>query len=158
MSGSIKYNKNDRHVKDEYGLTPKQRVFADKYIELGNATKAALEAGYSQRSAHIIGQENLGKPLIRDYIDKFMQKQDKERIASAQEVLETYTKILRGELTGKTLIGRGMGEQEIVDIEPTLQEKLKAAEALAKRYAIFTERHQVDVTSAVQIIDDVDDK
>lgn len=157
MAKENRYNKNDMHVKDEYGLTPKQRVFADKYIELGNATKAALAAGYSPRSANAIGQQNIAKPLIREYVDKFMQEQSNERVASAQEVLETYTKILRGELTGKTLIGRGMGEQEIVDIEPTVQEKLKAAEALAKRYALFTERHEVDVKSAVQIIDDVED-
>ncbi|HFJ6796562.1 TPA: terminase small subunit, partial [Enterococcus faecium] len=37
-------------------LTPKQKAFADEYIKNGgNATQAAIKAGYSKRSARVIG-------------------------------------------------------------------------------------------------------
>lgn len=34
-------------------LTIKQKKFADEYIISGNATQAAIEAGYSKRSAKL---------------------------------------------------------------------------------------------------------
>lgn len=49
-------------------LTPKQKAFADYYIECGNAAEAARKAGYSLRTADSIGRENLRKPTISAYI------------------------------------------------------------------------------------------
>ena len=49
-------------------LTEKQKRFADYYIETGNGTEAAVKAGYSKKTARVIGQENLLKPAIKNYI------------------------------------------------------------------------------------------
>lgn len=46
------------------GLLPKQAKFVTEYILSGNATQAAIHAGYSPKTASIIGQENLRKPVI----------------------------------------------------------------------------------------------
>ena len=46
------------------GLLPKQAKFVAEYLISGNATQAALAAGYSPKTAHVIGQENLKKPVI----------------------------------------------------------------------------------------------
>lgn len=46
-------------------LTPKQQKFVDAYSLSGNATQAALAAGYSERTACKIGSENLRKPDIQ---------------------------------------------------------------------------------------------
>ncbi|MFA5753528.1 MAG: terminase small subunit, partial [Bacteroidales bacterium] len=43
-------------------LTPKQKRFVDEYLIDLNATQAAIRAGYSERTARIIGAENLIKP------------------------------------------------------------------------------------------------
>ena len=40
-------------------LTEKQKRFADEYIKSGNATQAAIKAGYSKRTARTIAQQNL---------------------------------------------------------------------------------------------------
>ena len=40
-------------------LTEKQKKFADFYIKLGNATQAAIKAGYSEKTARFTGAENL---------------------------------------------------------------------------------------------------
>jgi len=46
------------------GLLPKQASFIAEYLKDGNATQAAIRAGYSQKTAYSIGQENLKKPEI----------------------------------------------------------------------------------------------
>ena len=38
-------------------LTLKQQRFADEYIISGNATEAAIKAGYSKKTAYSIGLE-----------------------------------------------------------------------------------------------------
>ena len=48
-------------------LTPKQQAFCDYYIASGNATEAAIKAGYSEKTARVVGCENLTKPNIREY-------------------------------------------------------------------------------------------
>lgn len=45
-------------------LTDKQRRFVDEYLVDLNATQAAIRAGYSQKTAASIGEENLRKPDI----------------------------------------------------------------------------------------------
>ena len=50
-------------------LTIKQKAFADYYIELGNATEAAIKAGYNPKTARQIGSMNLTKVDIKSYID-----------------------------------------------------------------------------------------
>jgi phage terminase small subunit len=45
-------------------LTPKQQRFVDEYLIDGNATQAAIRAGYSAKTARAIGAENLTKPDI----------------------------------------------------------------------------------------------
>lgn len=49
-------------------LTEKQRIFCERYCTHWNATKAAIEAGHSEKTAHSIGWENLKKPEIQQYI------------------------------------------------------------------------------------------
>jgi phage terminase small subunit len=80
------------------GLTPKQAKFADEYIKSGNATDAALEAGYrgNRHTLEQIGHENLRKPEIQERI--------RQRLASAasltkDEVLGTLADHMRGDLT-----------------------------------------------------------
>ena len=51
-------------------LTPKQQRFVTEYLRLGNATQAAKEAGYSEKTAFRIGTENLQKPAIARAIER----------------------------------------------------------------------------------------
>jgi len=51
-------------------LRPKQKKFADKYLELGNATEAAAQTYKvkKRQTAEAIGYENLRKPQIMTYL------------------------------------------------------------------------------------------
>ncbi len=52
------------------GLLPKQAAFVAEYLISGNATQAAIHAGYSPKTAHVIGQENLRKPAIASLLSQ----------------------------------------------------------------------------------------
>jgi phage terminase small subunit len=54
---------------DKHRLTPKQASFVREYLLDKNATRAAIRAGYSPKTAGQIGEENLKKPEIRQAID-----------------------------------------------------------------------------------------
>lgn len=48
----------------EVNLRHKQRAFINEYLKCWNATRAAISAGYSEKTAASIGSENLRKPEI----------------------------------------------------------------------------------------------
>lgn len=77
-------------------LTAKQKRFANSYIESGNATKAAIDAGYSKKTAAVIGNENLIKPYIKSYITERMKEIESDKIMDATEALQLLTSIARG--------------------------------------------------------------
>ena len=116
-------------------LTPKQQAFADYYIELGNATQAAIKAGYSRNTAKETGYENLTKPHIKEYIDKRMNELSDKRIMGMQEALELLTSIARGEMTEEVVISF-MDSYEKVEKAPDIKERLKAIEQILKRFVI----------------------
>ncbi|ANB62329.1 terminase small subunit [Anoxybacteroides amylolyticum] len=132
-------------------LTEKQKRFADYYIELGNAEEAAKRAGYSARGNTT---KLLQNTTIREYIQQRLSEKDKERIASQDEILAFLTKVLRGEETEKIPMA-GKDFFELVENTPNIKDRIKAAELLGKRFAMWTERQQVDANFGVQIIDDV---
>lgn len=136
-------------------LTQKQQKFSDYYIETGNATESAIKAGYSKKTAAVIGAENLTKPNIKAYIDERLEEMKSERTADAQEVLEYLTSIMRGSEREEVLKGVGMGEQVKTNIDVGAKDRIKAAELLGKRYALFTDKVDVDGGLSVTIVDDV---
>jgi phage terminase small subunit len=74
-------------------LTPKQRLFVKEYLVDLNATQAAIRAGYSKKTASVIGSENLTKPYIVQVIFEAMENREKNVETSAEWVL----KALHGE-------------------------------------------------------------
>jgi phage terminase small subunit len=107
---------------DKLTLTPKQKAFAEFYIQCGNATEAARKAGYPEKSAKSIGNENLTKPHIRAYIDKLTAPDEEKRIADAQEVMQFYSAVMRGEV------------KDSFGLDAALADRLKAGDALMKRF------------------------
>lgn len=105
-------------------LTTKQKNFCEYYLQTGNATEAARLAGYSDKTARVIGTENLSKPAISEYIAGRRAEMDKTLIADSDEVLRFYSAVMRGEV--KTSLGWMLA----------LGDRLKAGDSLMKRYAV----------------------
>ncbi|MFB6364259.1 terminase small subunit [Paenibacillus elgii] len=136
-------------------LTEKQKRFADYFIETGNASEAAKRAGYRGKNLNRIASENLTKPDIRKYIDVRIAEKDDARIAKQDEILEFLTSVLRGQVKEQFPLGMGMGEQSLEKKELDGKDRIKAAELLGKRYAMWTDRQQLDGAVGVQLIDDI---
>ena len=64
-------------------LTLKQRAFVEHYLACWNATKAAILAGYSSRSARVSAANNMSKVAIRAEIERRIS----EMAMRADEVL-----------------------------------------------------------------------
>jgi phage terminase small subunit len=67
-------------------LSPKQQRFIDEYLVDLNASQAALRAGYSPKSARIIGQQLLAKPYIADAVTAAMTARA-ERVHLTQDAV-----------------------------------------------------------------------
>ncbi|WP_441348922.1 terminase small subunit [Streptococcus sp. 19428wC2_LYSM12] len=118
-------------------LTLKQKRFADEYIICGNATEAAIKAGYAKKAAYQTGAENLKKPQIKTYIDERMEQLESSKIATAIEVLQILTSILRQELTEEVVtLNPATGEYVTIHKKPSIAEVIKAAGEVLKRYPI----------------------
>jgi phage terminase small subunit len=74
-------------------LSKKQRDFVAAYVECWHATKAAVTAGYSERSAYSIGSENLKKPEISAAIEAHISA-----IMPKGEVVQRLAEHARGDL------------------------------------------------------------
>jgi phage terminase small subunit len=68
-------------------LTAKQRLFVAEYLIDGNATRAAVAAGYSEETARSIGSENLTKPAVAAEIERRLQKRLEKLEISGDRVL-----------------------------------------------------------------------
>lgn len=152
-------------------MTEKQKIFCDEYLIDLNATQAAIRAGYSKKTAYAIGNENLNKPEIQEYIQKRIDEKDDALIAKQDEVLKTLTRILRREedetvvvtckkrksyydSNGKK-VTEDMEEPMPVQIPTRVSDVNKAAEMLGKYYALFTDKTQIEGDGIVQIINDI---
>ena len=153
-------------------LTAKQQRFCDEYLIDLNATQAAIRAGYSKKTARVIGQENLTKPAIKEYIEKRMAEKEKALIADQDEVMKYLTSVMRREMkefvvvtlqhktekwvkdedTGK-LKKQTVTEESpaVVDIPARLSDANKAAELLGKAYALFTDKLEADMDMELNI-------
>lgn len=111
-------------------LAPNQKAFADYFIECGNGSEAAKKAGYSAKTAAATASRLLTNVNVSAYIEERMAQQDASRVASADEVLRFYSSVMRGQ------------EKDAFGLDPSLADRLKAADSLMKRYAIGAEKQK----------------
>ena len=116
----------------KHKLTVKQKKFCDEYIRSGNATEAALKAGYRSRTAYSIGNENLKKPELKKYIEEKIKEIESAKLATAKETLEYLTSVMRGEQTETVVTAKGLYR----NVEVSAKDRISAAKELLKRYPV----------------------
>ena len=124
---------------DIYGLTIKQKKFADEYIISGNATEAYKKAYTNVKkdeTASVNASRMLRNAKVKNYIDERMKEIDKSKIADQQEVMEFLTTTMR-------------------DDENATKDRLKAAELIGKRHMMWSERIEANVNSNTNPYEDL---
>lgn len=128
-------------------MNKQQKKFIDEYIKDLNATQAAIRAGYSEKTAYSQGQRLLKKVEIKSAIQKQVDSMHKKSIADAEEVMEFLSQTMRGEMTTEELTNTG----SVVDVTPSLPQRVKAAELIGKRHSLFTDNLNVNSKSDIEI-------
>ena len=160
-------------------LTAKQQRFCDEYLIDLNATQAAIRAGYSEKTARMIANENLTKPYIKEYIEKRMAEKEKDLIADQDEVMKYLSAVMRRQMkdsvvvtlqskTEKWVMDEDTGKLKkqtiteekpaVVEIPAQLRDANKAAELLGKAYGIYTDRVETEVDMELNIKIDYGDE
>ena len=103
------------------GLNAKQKAFSEHYA--GNATEAAVKAGYSPRSAEVTGARLLRNAKVQAAIQEREKTESRSRIATRQDRQRFWTEVMQN------------GKEEMKD-------RLKASELLGKSECDFTEKIQ----------------
>lgn len=137
-------------------MTLKQQRFADEYIISGNATDAAIKAGYSPKYANTNASKLLQNTTIKFYVDERLAQLASEKIATQEEVLTYLTSVMRGETQEQTLCGIGELGQQVIDIDVGAKDRIKAAELLGKRHRLWTDKVEADVSGTVVFANESD--
>lgn len=126
-------------------LTTKQEKFVSGLIKGLSQREAYKQAGYSYKNmtdktiderACVLFKKDKVKTRFNGINDKVVKKAEKKTIASAIEVMEYMTNVLRGKETNTVITSNEMGEREFLEIKAEIKDRNKAAEMLAKRYGI----------------------
>ena len=74
-------------------LNARQETFVDEYLVDLNATRAAIAAGYSKKTATVIASENLSKPNIAAAIQKERRLRAKSLEVTKDRIIAEYAKL-----------------------------------------------------------------
>ena len=158
-------------------LTAKQQRFVDEYLIDLNATQAAIRAGYSEKTAGSIGEENLKKPDIAAAVQKAMDARSQEVKIDANKVLSEIGKLAFADIrkifdgSGRLLpvhqlpdeIAASVSSIEVVtsrvpggepaEVEHTAKikfwDKRGSLELLGRHLKLFTDKLDVQVTDGL---------
>ena len=112
-------------------LKPKELKFAEEWLMTTNATQSAIKAGYSERTAYSAGNRLLKKVDVKQYIDERLAEMQESSIADTNEVMQFLSSTMRGDIPDQ------------FGLDPALNDRLKAAELLGKRYKLFTDKQEI---------------
>lgn len=116
-------------------MNQRQRAFCEAYLLSGNATEAAIKAGYSPKSARSIGQRLLTYVDIREYLAQRNAQIINENTATLEEIRSFWTATMR-------------------DQEAKQADRLKASELLSK--ALLLERSREEDRAAAGTVNPFD--
>lgn len=115
-------------------LTPAEERFLAEYIKTGNLSQSVKKSGYQGSGSALLNQPN-----IQARIKKIMRKLEKQTMATATEVMEYFTAVMRGEIADQ------------FGLEASIADRTKAAQELAKRTVDIENREKGKADSMVEI-------
>lgn len=116
-------------------MTPKQEMFVKEYLIDLNATQAAIRAGYSEKTAGQIGEQNLKKLEIAEAIQLEMDKRAVKTGITAEKVLENIERIAM-----------------LAEASEEYGAALKGQELLGKHLKMFTDKIETSGSLSVQVV------
>lgn len=78
----------------KHNLTAKEQMFIKEYLIDLNATQASIRAGYSKKTAGVIGYENLKKPHIQNALKVAIDERNTKVDIKAEYVLNCLKEVV----------------------------------------------------------------
>lgn len=128
-------------IKPKRELTDNQKLFCEEYLIDRNATRAysSVYTKCKPSATRSMASKLMTNSNINAYIEERMNSKIKKLVADQDEILETFTKILRGE------------EKDQMGFETSIKDRISAGKELAKRYGLFNEPDKGSKTTAPKI-------
>ena len=134
-------------------MTARQKRFCEEFVKTGNAKQSAISAGYSEKTAYSIGNENLKKPELLSYIQDLQEKIKNENILDAKKMQEVLTSIILQESEEEVIVVEGCGDgvSEAVTKTKTASnaDRIKAIQLLARMQGALDNTATVNVVLPV---------
>lgn len=128
-------------------MTARQKKFCYEYANTGNATQSAISAGYAEKTARSQGQRLLTLPSVQNYLKQLAKEYASSKIATAKEMQEVLTSIIRQELDEEVIVvegcGDGISEAVIKKKKPSTRDVIKAIETLAKMQGLYNDNNMM---------------
>ena len=144
-------------MKNKDVLTDKQKKFIEEYLVDMNGTRAyrvAYPSVKKNETAAALASRLLTNDKVKKAIEPILASMSSDRMATATEVMEYLTSVMRGESTAEVVVVEGLGdgcsEARRFKKAPDEKERLRAAELLGKRFGLFKDKVEVSGLEAEQ--------
>lgn len=88
-------------------LNEKQKKFCEEYLIDFNGTRAAIEAGYSPKTARSTASENLTKPNIQQYLSELINQRNERTKITQDEVVANIVEVMQRCMQAKPVLFMG---------------------------------------------------
>ncbi len=133
-------------------MTAKQRKFVEEYVidlNITRAYKAAYPHVKNDGTACACGSRLLKDANVEEYVKKLLEEISSSKIATATEVMEYLTSVMRGEQKDQKLNADG----DVFQLRVESKDRLKAAAMLGKRYGL--DKSQDSNAEMIEKLDEV---
>ena len=140
---STRSRKDLSPITENTPLTPIEYQFIQEYIKTGNLTTAVAKLpgceNRTRTNCSYLGTRLLQRPNVQAEITRIMESIQKDTIATADEVMQYFSSVMRGEV------------KDQFGLEAPLSERTKAAQELAKRTVDILNRQNGVADQKVEI-------
>lgn len=137
----------------------RQKAFVLAYMANGftNATQAAVEAGFSEKTARkqannmLTNMDNYGhiSLIIGELRAAFDERMAELSLMNAIEIQQFWARVVRGEELDQRVVGLGDGAQEIIEAPPDLSVRLNASDKYAKSLGMYQQNVNATITGDI---------
>ncbi len=137
-------------------LNVRQEKFCLEYAKCGNATEAAILAGYAEKYAGQNADKLLKNTKVQDRLKELVEQIESEKIADIKEMQQKLTEIIRQQATEEipmVLSEDFVQRIQIVKKKPSIKNIVDAINTLGKMQGAFTEKLNIEVEPVVIVND-----
>ncbi|MDD5292863.1 MAG: terminase small subunit [Candidatus Izemoplasmatales bacterium] len=109
---------------DKQGLTQRQYLFCEYYLKLGDASLAAVKAGYSANTKYSQASQLLNNPKVKAYLARARKTRHANFLMSHEEALRKLSQLAAGTAKEEVaMLAKKYVDGDEVSVEPVIIKK-----------------------------------